>query len=206
MSFLEDTTGYRNQPHGFPQLNDDAVVDIAQGGTNAKTALDAVTSLGFTASAAKISNRCNELLNKYEISNDILHSHDAEDVSSDAAYTKKKTITLDTLHNTPSTIRISFDLKSGTFMTGVYGKIYKNGGAVGTERTHSGDTYIEFTEDLSFEDGDTLELWTYSSNPGVVDVLIQNFRVEGVVHANTLQDAITDTHVGLATPFEATNS
>ena len=206
MGFLEDTTGYRNQPHGFPQLNKDAVVDIAQGGTNAKTALAAVTSLGFTASAAKISGVCNELLNKYEISDDVLHSHDAEDVSSDAAYTKKKTITLDTLHNTPSTIRISFDLKSETFMTNVYGRIYKNGGAVGTERTFNGTTYQEYTEDLSLEDGDTLELWTKSSNPGTVDVSIQNFRVEGVVHANTLQDAITDTHVGLATPFEATNS
>ena len=65
MSFLEDTTGYRNQPHGFPQLNKDAVVDIAQGGTNAKTAIDAVTSLVFTASATKISEVCNELHNKY---------------------------------------------------------------------------------------------------------------------------------------------
>ena len=146
------------------------------------------------------------LLNKYELSDDVLHSHNVEVISSDAAYTKKKTITIDTLHNTPETIRISFDLMSGTFMTNVYGRIYKNGGAVGTERVRNGNDYQEYTEDLSFADGDTLELWTYSSNPGVVDVYIQNFRVKGVVYANTLQDAITDTHVGVITPFEGTNS
>lgn len=32
--FLDETTGYRNQPHGFPQLTNNGVVAVAQGGTN----------------------------------------------------------------------------------------------------------------------------------------------------------------------------
>lgn len=145
-----------------------------------------------------------EIEKRYEISDDLLHSHDAEGNTGVGAYAIQKTITLDTLYPTPSTLRIKFDIKLSPAVGTAYGKIYKNGGAVGTERTNVTDNYVTFTEDIAYADGDTLELWVYKVGAG--NVYFRNFRVYGVEADISLKEAIEGSDCGVVDPFSATNS
>lgn len=57
------------------------------------------------------------------------------------------------------TLRVAFRLKSGSAPSQVWGRIHRNGVAIGTERTTTSDTYTLYTEDISgFVAGDTVEL------------------------------------------------
>jgi len=49
----------------------------------------------------------------------------------------------------------------------VYGKVYKDGSPVGTERTTTSESHTWFTEDLVFDDGDGYEIWGKTSQSGV---------------------------------------
>jgi len=62
-------------------------------------------------------------------------------------------------------IRITFSLN---VITGTaYGKIYKNGVAIGTERTTTSSTPVSFTEDFSgILVGDLIQLYIYNSGGG----------------------------------------
>jgi hypothetical protein len=62
------------------------------------------------------------------------------------------------------TYRVSFNLGAGTNGYNAYGRIYKNGAAYGTLRIVTTYTKVTFTEDLTFNAGDTCELWIYTSN------------------------------------------
>lgn len=146
-----------------------------------------------------------ELSNKYAISDDLLHSHDAEYWGTAASYTKKKTITLDTLSLSPSTIRVKFDLKAESGTTG-YGRVYKNGVAIGTEQSTTSTSYVTFSEDLSFEMGDTLELWVKDGTAGSTFVGCVNFRVYGTTAVLTLKEAVENSDMGETVPFVGTNS
>ena len=70
-------------------------------------------------------------------------------------------------------IRIKFDLlaTSGT----AHGKIYINGIAAGTDQTTTSSSYVTYSEDLSVNNGDTIELWCYNSIPANSN--IRNFRL-----------------------------
>lgn len=59
-------------------------------------------------------------------------------------------------------IQALFDLwcASGT----AYGRVYKNGVAVGTERTTTSSTPVSWTENISFSANDTIELWIKNSS------------------------------------------
>jgi hypothetical protein len=120
---------------------------------------------------------------KDNLGTDIIHAHDAEVSSAtDDDWVKVKTITLT---ETPDTsLKIYFELKSsgGDF---VYGKIYRNGVAVGTEQLTDSITYVPFTETISgWSNGNTLELWILSSPWKTV--YAQNFRILGTVGNNNL--------------------
>lgn len=141
------------------------------------------------------------LANKYLIGDDLLHSHDAERFISNEGEGAKKTITINTLSLSPSTIRIKFDYKCNNISA--WGQIYKNGVAIGTKRHDSSDAYVTFSEDLSFGEGDTIELWIYSS---IMGIYIRNFRIYGTAAALTLKEAVENSNMGETTPFAATNS
>ena len=147
-----------------------------------------------------------DLKKKYDISDDLLHSHDAESNTVSTTYIKAKTITLDTLFLTPSTIRIKFDIRrdTGGDTIAAYGRIYKNGGAVGTERSTTSATYVTFSEDISFAEGDTLELYIHAT--GGWNMKAENFRVHGIPTIITLQEALTTQLIGLDTPFVGSNT
>jgi len=141
----------------------------------------------------------------YKIGAATLHAHDAEVHSVATSYTKVKTITLDTLLKTPFTLRIHLELHS-TSGGQVYAKIYKNGGAVGTERNTVNAAYQLYDEDLSFAEGDTLELWVYTVGGAGYEVYVQNFRVLGSVPVMTIDEALKAGIGGVDTAFAATNT
>lgn len=112
---------------------------------------------------------------------DILRkSDDAEELISGTSYAKAKSITFEPTGNLDikSEFRIKFALRSGLNDPTVYGRIYKNGVAVGTARSTTSDEYVTFTEDISpWQFGDTIELWCMISLAG--QGFCRNFRVYG---------------------------
>jgi len=120
-----------------------------------------------------------EKIYDYEISNDVLHAHDEEKtMSTSDAWVKAKEITINSLVRSPLLLRTYFELKSYSSSYTVYARIYKNGSAYGTERSTTSTSYVSFTEDLEFSEGDTIELWVYNPN---CYAYVQNFRVLGKV-------------------------
>lgn len=70
-------------------------------------------------------------------------------------------------------IQVLFDLwrSGGT----AYGRIYKNGVAVGTERTTTSTTPVSWTENITFAANDTIELWI--KNSGANSTYTQRFEL-----------------------------
>ena len=118
---------------------------------------------------------------KYVIGEAVLHSHDAPAQRSGTSYVVMKVITINKLLPTPSILRIKFDLAGQAPTMQAYCKIYKNGNPFGTERNNptggSDYTYDTFTEDLSFVEGDTIEVWVKSG--AIAPSTVKNFRVHG---------------------------
>lgn len=77
-----------------------------------------------------------------------------------ATYTKIREIKL----GRSGSFRIYFVMKSLSGVYPVYGQIYRNGVAVGTERTTSSTSYVGFTEDISgWNVGDLLQIYGHSN-------------------------------------------
>lgn len=141
---------------------------------------------------------------KYTISSVSIQHHDTEVDSYETVYTKKKTITIDILHPSPSIIKTYFELRSPDSVN-VYGRIYKNGIAFGTERIMSNVAWTSYYEDLSFVEGDTLEVYIKTSN-AVNPVEMGDLRIKGTIIDVDFQISLEDQHVGLNVPFQARNS
>jgi hypothetical protein len=109
------------------------------------------------------------------VEGDILHP-DAQcntvDVVTAGSYTKHKEMRLDRY---AYSLRIKFDLQMQSAGGNVYGKIYKNGVAIGTERTTTLTTWQTYSEDIDiFSPGDLIQLYCYKSgNNGEA----RNFRL-----------------------------
>jgi len=143
------------------------------------------------------------LLKKYKIGDDILHSHNAEDQDvPNLEWTKIKEITINTLNRSPSTLRVIYS--TTTNWNEVYSKIYKNGAPFGTHHTQ-GIGWYTYSEDLSFAQGDTIEVWA-DTNSDSSTVIVKDFQVRGSESDVLLSEAIGDSDLGLADPFAATNS
>lgn len=145
-----------------------------------------------------------EIESIYKISDDLLHSHDAEGNTGAGAYAKVKTIALNSLYPDPSTLRIKFDLKISTPGGTAYGKLYKNGGAVGTERINGTTNYVTYSEDIQYAEGDTLELYIYKTVAG--NAFFRNFQVFGIESEITLKEAIESGDCGIVDAFAGTNT
>ena len=121
-------------------------------------------------------------------SNTLKWSADTERTEATQTYVKKKEI----LIYVAGMIRVSFDLK-GSAGSGyqVWGRVYKNGSAAGTERSVTGTTYTTYTEDLSVAVGDLIQLYSKGNTTGGETAYVRNFRisydfpaVEGVVNTD----------------------
>jgi len=136
-------------------------------------------------------------LRKYFLSDDVLISNDGVVTTTTGFSTPNKTKGI-TLTNTPDTIRISFafaPLDSGSSGTVYYyAQIYRNGGAVGTQRSLTGTlSYTTYSEDISgWSDGDELEIYVWSN--------YNNFGI------NTKELRILGKYISCASIINSTNN
>jgi len=106
-------------------------------------------------------------------------------------YVKVKELALSFIVPKTCTLRIVFDLAGDynyeyEIPTYGYGKIYKNGVAYGTERSVYGPTFVTFTEDLEFTQGDLVQI--YAKGEYGYAASVKNFRVQAAFE-NRLIDA-----------------
>lgn len=93
------------------------------------------------------------------------------------------------LTSLPTTLRIYFELRSidGAY---AYGKVRRNGSAVGTERSTTSSSWVSYTEDISGWDiDDKIQLYIKSGFDGY-EMQAQNFRVLGWVRSSNAEDAM----------------
>ena len=113
-------------------------------------------------------------------SDNLKASSDGVQSTTSTTYTKIKEITVPDYSPKISDkdigkLRVAFDLASNTAANAAYGRIYKNGVALGTERINSNVTYITYTEDLEFKVGDLIQL--YAKATSLYQANVRNFRI-----------------------------
>ena len=75
-------------------------------------------------------------------------------------------------------LRVKFDIKSEGEPT-IHGQIYKNGTAIGTDRSTTSSSYVTYSEDISgIKVGDVIQLYVWCTT-GWANVWHQNFRIYG---------------------------
>lgn len=117
----------------------------------------------------------------YAINSDILKANNSVKTGTNAAYTLLKAMTLT---NTPAaTLSIAFDLSSDHGSTTVYGRIYRNGVAVGTEQSAvnlGAGVYQEKLESIGgWSDGDELQIYVRYGTGSHVKV--KNLEIRGEI-------------------------
>jgi len=109
-------------------------------------------------------------------SNDVKYLNDSDSSSTEGNYTKLKEIII--TENYIGSWRINFNLFSSGGQ--VFGRIYKNDVAYGTERTLFCCAVTGYTEDftnISIVNGDRLQIYGYTTVGGINVVLASGFRI-----------------------------
>jgi hypothetical protein len=76
------------------------------------------------------------------------------------------------------TIRVKFSIKTGTTGNVVKGQVYRNGGAVGTERAMSSESFTEYSEDIAgWSSGDLVQLYIKVQSAVGETVTAKSFKV-----------------------------
>src|SRR3989304_3938576 len=84
----------------------------------------------------------------------LLVTNPAERTTTDTSYVKLK----ETKVGVSGTFRIKFSIHGDGGL--IYGRIYRNGSAVGTERSNSSATYVEYSEDIGgWTAGDLVQVY-----------------------------------------------
>lgn len=78
--------------------------------------------------------------------------------------------------NRTGSIRVSFDLRVANTAYTAKARIYKNGVAVGTERTNNTTNYQSFSEDIQITAGEKVQLYIYGSESNTYPY-IRNYRI-----------------------------
>lgn len=142
---------YENVANGVPKLNSDTLVP--------------------NSLIEMFTNPCT-----YALGDVLLHSHDAVVSTNSNIAAKVKTIVITTLKATPSTIRLSFDWRHTDGLGGTArASIFKNGVRVGVQQDNALATFVTYSEDLSFAQGDNLQLYLHTNNAVAAEA--RNFRV-----------------------------
>jgi len=97
----------------------------------------------------------------YASGNYVDASAPSEVSNNDTSYAKAKELTPVVR---AGTIKVAFDLKRDG--NTCYGKIYKNGSPVGTERSNTSSSYVEYTEDITVAVGDVISIYCKISDGG----------------------------------------
>lgn len=102
----------------------------------------------------------------------VVAKSEAESTQSAGSYTMTKQIVCGKAGN----FTIDFELKAQSTYT-AYGRIYKNGVAVGTERTTTSLSYVNFSENISdFVAGDLIQIYCKNSTNGL-SMYVDKFRI-----------------------------
>ena len=126
----------------------------------------------------------------YSASDNQLSSSDTEENHGSVPYIKEKEIgpIPDDMYSNDTEFRIKFDLKTSSAGNLVYGRIYRNGVAVGTERSTSSTTYTPYSEDITgWSPSDLIQLYTHVSAFGIM-VYVRNFSVCGDIEYTNVYD------------------
>jgi len=93
--------------------------------------------------------------------NQKISSNPGEKTTTSTTYVKLK----QTKIGRSGTYRIEFSLKTLGSQYPAYGRIYRNGAAVGTERSVTGTNYVVFSQDIGgWSVGDYIEIWGRTSD------------------------------------------
>ena len=119
------------------------------------------------------------------VASDVLrHSNDTSKNTNSTSYVKLKEIAITNLSDffgigageTITSLRIKFTISGGGSTRNYYGRIYKNGVALGTERYVYHTDVTEFSEDLgTFVKGDLIQIYAHGMNG--YTCTIKNFRL-----------------------------
>jgi len=111
----------------------------------------------------------------YALSDDVLFADDPLVSKDSADYVKVKEINVGYLSGT---LRVAFDSRDPSGASHwVHATVYKNGVALGTERSQNGDWYT-YSEELEFAKNDLLQLYVKNSDAGF-PIEVRNFRILG---------------------------
>jgi hypothetical protein len=115
------------------------------------------------------------ILTTYTMAGDVLNnSNDTERSVTATSYTKIKEIKI---NERIDGYRAKFDLTCKAVEL-CYGRIYKNGIAIGSQHSTSSNVYVTFSDDLSgLVEDDLLQIYVYSPPDGANIVYVQNFRL-----------------------------
>lgn len=125
----------------------------------------------------KIETMASGILVLLTASDNLKYSADTERTeASNASYVKEKEIVI----RQKGTIRVKFDLKGSDTTYSFKGRIYVNGIAVGTERNQQGagaTTYATYSEDITIEAYDLVQLYIKNEATGGLTTYCRNFRI-----------------------------
>ena len=74
------------------------------------------------------------------------------------------------------TVTVYFEIKTSNYGASVYGRIYKNGTAYGTERSTTSTSYDNYSENLTFAAGDLIQIYLRTDNASYT-AYIRNAKV-----------------------------
>jgi len=117
----------------------------------------------------------------YVYSSNEITAENGEELHNNTTYTKEKEFDPipDDIFSNDSVLSIMFTLKSQAGFVTVYGRIYRNGVAVGTEQSTVNTNYVPYYETISgWSAGDLIQLYTRTTNASY-SVYANNFIVRG---------------------------
>jgi len=101
-------------------------------------------------------------------------SNDAEKSIKSTAWTRMKEIA----SGVAGAWRVRFELKTPNSAYEADGRVYKNNEGVGLTRSTTSTSYVAFTEDLPFAQGDAVQLFAHGAASDVA-AYVRNFRLYG---------------------------
>lgn len=162
---------------------------------------DDMSTLYMVVSGAWVAVSIYNMTFSFGASDVLKNSDDTAKSTTATSYTKLKEVKVNEAYS--GIMRIKFDLKLSSTGTG-YGKIYKNGVAIGTEQTITVTSYTTFSEDLALTLVANDLLQVYCKGVGGDTVYVQNLRFYysnrvNVLNGQTVESTLLVTVAAIST-------
>lgn len=108
----------------------------------------------------------------FSASDTLQQSADTERSGTDTSYVIKKEVRV----RRDGTIRVKFGLKGTNGINTVFGRVYVNGSAIGTEHSTTSSSYQTYSDDITVVRQDLVQLYAYTS-VGANTYYVNNFRI-----------------------------